>query len=149
MVMSGGAPFEIRKTTGIYVESGNPEVAAIGEALGALIRKSTEVPAAVTPLGTPGAGAIALRIAPDRASLGEEGYELNVTTDSVRLVANRPAGLFRGIQTIRQLLPADIESDAGAERSQWPIPALNIVDQPRFAYRGAMLDVARHFFTVD
>ena len=147
--MSAGAPFEIRKTTGIFVEPGNADVAAIGEALGALIRRPTEFPAVVTPLGTPTAGAIILRIAPDRSALGEEGYELNITSDSVRLVANRPAGLFRGIQTIRQLLPADIESDMGVERSQWTIPALNIVDRPRFAYRGAMMDVSRHFFTVD
>jgi hexosaminidase len=131
------------------VEPGNAEVAAIGEVLGALIRRPTQFPATVTPLGTPAAGAIILRLAPDRAALGEEGYELNVTSDSVRLVANRPAGLFRGIQTIRQLLPPEIESDMGAERSQWPIPALSIVDQPRFSHRGAMLDVSRHFFTVD
>jgi len=149
LVMSAGAPFEIRRTSSIYVEPGNAEVTAIGEALGALIRRPTQFPATVIPLGTPVAGAIILRIAPDRTSLGEEGYELNVTGDSVRLVANRPAGLYRGIQTIRQLLPPEIESDMGVERSQWPIPALAIVDQPRFAYRGAMIDVARHFFTVD
>jgi len=149
LVMSAGAPFEIRRTSSIYVEPGNAEVAAIGEALGLLIRRPTQFPATVTPLGTPAAGAIILRIAPDRTSLGEEGYELKVTSDSVSLVANRPAGLFRGIQTIRQLLPPEIESDMGVERSQWPIPALAIVDQPRFAYRGAMIDVARHFFTVD
>ena len=109
MVMSSGPAFQITKTSGVYVEGGNPEVAAIGEALGALIRKSTEFPVPVTPLGAPTAGAIILRIAPDRSSLGAEGYELNVTADSIRLVANRPAGLFHGIQTIRQLLPADIE----------------------------------------
>lgn len=149
LVLAPGAPFEIRRTTSIYVEPGNSEVAAIGEVLGALIRRPTGFPAAVSPIGAPTAGAVILRIAPDRASLGEEGYELRVTTDSVRLIANRPAGLFRGIQTIRQLLPADIESDMGVERFVWPIPALTIVDQPRFAYRGAMLDVARHFFTVN
>jgi hexosaminidase len=149
MVMSGGTPFEVRRTTGIYVEPGNPDAAAIGEALGNQIRRATEFPVLVTPLGTPAPGAIILRIASDRTSLGEEGYELNVTADSVRLVANRPAGLFRGIQTIRQLLPTDIESDMGSERSVWPIPALSIMDKPRYAYRGAMIDVARHFFTVD
>jgi len=149
MVMAGGTPFEVRRTTGIYVEPGNPEAAAIGEVLGNQIRHATEFPVLVAPLGTPAAGAIILRLAPDRASLGGGRYDQKKTADSVRLVANRPAGLFRGIQTIRQLLPTDIESDMGSERSVWPIPALSIVDKPRYAYRGAMIDVARHFFTVD
>ena len=95
-----------------------------------------------------GAGSIELRLAGDAASVGDEGYRLTVTTDSVRLVASAPAGLFHGIQTIRQLLPVEIESDIGVERSAWPIPALTIVDRPRFAWRGSMLDPARHFLTV-
>ena len=73
MVMSSGPAFQVSKTTGIYVEGGNPEVAAIGEALGALIRKSTEFPVPVTPLGAPTAGAIILRIAPDRSLSAPKG----------------------------------------------------------------------------
>ena len=141
--------FEITRTTGISVDGNNSEAAAIGQTLGAFLRRATGFPLVVSQ--TPGmgaAGSIALRLAPDRASLGEEGYEMTVTSDSVRIVANRPAGLFRGTQTLRQLLPADIESDMGAARYEWPVPALSIIDQPRFAWRGAMLDVARHFFTV-
>jgi len=149
MFLAGGPPFEIARTTGIYVDGSNPEVTSIGEVLAAQLRRPTGFPIAVSPLGTPSAASIILRLASDRTALGEEGYELTVTRDSVRLVANRPAGLFRGIQTIRQLLPAEIESDMGVERYDWSIPALTITDQPRFAYRGAMLDVSRHFFTVD
>jgi hexosaminidase len=149
MVIAGGPPFEIARTTGVYVDGSNPEVTSIGEVLAAQLRRPTGFPIAVSPLGTPSAASIILRLVSDRTALGEEGYELSVTKDSVRLVANRPAGLFRGIQTIRQLLPADIESDMGVERYDWSIPALTITDQPRFAYRGAMLDVSRHFFTVD
>jgi hexosaminidase len=148
MVLAAGSPFEIARTTGIYVDGSSPEVASIGEVLAAQIRRPTGFPVAVSPIGTPSAGSIILRLAPDRAALGEEGYELTVARDSVRLLANRPAGLFRGIQTIRQLLPADIESEVGQERYDWSIPALSITDQPRFAYRGVMLDVSRHFFTV-
>ena len=68
----------------------------------------------------------------------------------MRLVAGEPAGLFRGVQTLRQLLPAAIESaqSAAGVPKAWTVPAGRIVDRPRFAYRGAMLDVARHFFTV-
>jgi len=148
MVLATGSPFHIVRTTGIYVDGSSAEVTAIGEMLAAQIRRPTSFPVAVSPIGTQSAGSIILRLAPDRTALGEEGYELKVTSDSVSLVANRPAGLFRGIQTIRQLLPADIESEMGQERYDWSIPALTIADQPRFAYRGAMLDVSRHFFTV-
>jgi hexosaminidase len=148
MVLAGGSPFQIIRTTGIFVDGSSAEVTAIGEMLAALIRRPTGFPVVVSPIGTQSVGSIILRLAPDRTALGEEGYELRVTSDSVSLVANRPAGLFRGIQTIRQLLPPDIESEMGQERYDWSIPALSIADQPRFAYRGAMLDVSRHFFTV-
>jgi hexosaminidase len=148
MVLAAGPAFEIVRTTNIIVDTSNAELRAIGEVLAAQLRRPTSFPIAVSPMGaTPIAGAISLRLESNPA-LGEEGYELHVTRDSVRLIAYRPAGLFRGIQTIRQLLPADIESDMGQERYDWSIPALNITDQPRFAYRGAMLDVSRHFFTV-
>ncbi|HMI49044.1 MAG TPA: family 20 glycosylhydrolase, partial [Gemmatimonadaceae bacterium] len=146
--MAGGAPFEILRTTTIIVDTSNAEVRAIGEVLSALIRRPAGFPVAVSPMGsTPIAGAISLRLE-SRPALGEEGYELTVTHDSARVVANRPAGLFRGVQTIRQLLPPEIESDMGVNRVDWSLPALTITDQPRFAYRGAMLDVSRHFFTV-
>ena len=148
MVMAGGAPFEILRTTTIIVDTSNAEVRAIGEVLSALIRRPAGFPVAVSPMGsTPIAGAISLRLE-SRPALGEEGYELSVTHDSARVVANRPAGLFHGVQTIRQLLPPEIESDMGVNRVDWSLPAVTIVDQPRFAWRGAMLDVSRHFFTV-
>jgi hexosaminidase len=73
------------------------------------------------------------------AGLGDEGYELTVTSTSIRLVAARPAGLFHGAETLRQLL-----SVQGPRR----IGAIHIRDRPRFAWRGAMLDVARHFRSV-
>ena len=148
MVMAGGPPFEILRTTSIIVDTTNAEVRAIGEVLSALIRRPAGFPVAVSPMGsTPIAGAISLRLE-SRPALGEEGYELSVTHDSARVVANRPAGLFHGVQTIRQLLPPEIESDMGVNRVDWSLPAVTIVDQPRFAWRGAMLDVSRHFFTV-
>ncbi len=149
LFMGTGSPFAITRATVITLDGGNAEVREIGEALAALVRPSTGFPVVVSSTGSDSAvGSIRLRLATGRASLGEEGYELTVTSDSVSLVANFPAGLFRGVQTLRQLLPPDIESEMGSARSVWTIPALTIVDQPRFAWRGAMLDVARHFFTV-
>ncbi|HTI19986.1 MAG TPA: beta-N-acetylhexosaminidase [Kutzneria sp.] len=90
---------------------------------------------------------IQLLVAPD-PSLGDEGYQLTVNTNSVVLTANKPAGLFEGVQTLRQLLPASI--DAGTKQAgPWTIQGGRITDHPRFGFRGAMLDVSRHFFGVD
>ena len=148
LVMGTGAPFEVRRTTVIAVGD-NAEVRAIGESLAAILRPSTgfPIPVEATAADTV-AGSIRLSLVGARPALGEEGYELAVATTGLRLTAATPAGLFRGVQTIRQLLPPDVESEQGVSRSVWPIPVLTIVDQPRFAWRGAMLDVARHFFTV-
>jgi len=150
-----GAPFAITKATVIRVDNGSAEALQVAEAFGALVRTATDypLPASLVPVGapdtTPGAGnAIHLALASDRASLGDEGYELTVNADAVRLIAYRPAGLFHGVQTLRQLLPAKIESEIGIDRPAWYIPAVTISDHPRFAWRGTMLDVARHFFTV-
>lgn len=143
---ANATPFTLQRTSNIVVDAGNAEVAAIAEMLGALIRPPTGYPANVV-TGAAGPGAIVLRLNAGNPTLGDEGYQLTVTADSVRVVANKPSGLFHAIQTIRQLLPVDIESEMGVDRNQWTIPALTITDYPRFAWRGAMLDVARHFFT--
>jgi hexosaminidase len=93
-------------------------------------------------------GGIDLSLGYVPARLGTEGYELAVTRRGVSLKARTPAGLFTGVQTLRQLLPAAVESRT-KQRGPWVVPAGRVVDYPRFAYRGAMLDVARHFFTPD
>ena len=84
----------------------------------------------------------------DRADsrLGKEGYTLNVTNQEVSLSANEPAGLFYGMQTLMQLLPADIESKTVVKDFKWSLPCVTILDYPRFGWRGLMLDVSRHFF---
>ncbi len=147
MSMSGGEPFTISATTSIVVDGSNAEAARTAELLASVLRPSTGFPIPVSANAAP--NSIELRLVPDRASLGNEGYDLTVTRASILVVAYRPTGLFRATQTIRQLLPPSIESDMKMGDVGWTIPALSISDQPRFAWRGAMLDVARHFFTVD
>ncbi len=78
-------------------------------------------------------------------SLGTEGYRLSVTAHRLTVRAPETAGLFYGIQTIRQLLPTDIFRDAPVDSTDWSMPAVTIEDQPRFRWRGAHLDVVRHF----
>ena len=76
-----------------------------------------------------------------------EAYQLDIKNDSVLINARTAAGAFRGIQTLRQLIPEQ-SNDTLAEQPMWLIPTGKIDDAPSFGYRGAMLDVARHFFTV-
>jgi len=79
--------------------------------------------------------------------LGDEGYHLSVKTTGIVISANKPAGLFYGAQTLWQLLPQEIESISKISGVNWRAPAVEITDYPRFAWRGLMFDVSRHFFT--
>lgn len=83
----------------------------------------------------------------DDAQLGAEGYKLTVTKKGVVIKANKPAGLFYGVQTLAQLLPKQFESATLVKGISWTAPCVDITDYPRFAWRGLMLDVSRHFFT--
>jgi hexosaminidase len=147
-----GSPFTVTATTSIVVPAGNAEVARTGEMLAALLRVPTASPIAVTPSDAAAPrGSIVLRLGGER-SLGDEGYQLSISADSVRVTGATPAGVFRGVQTLRQLFPAGIEMELTYGRRAapaWSVPPGTITDRPRFAWRGAMLDVARHFFTVD
>ena len=82
-------------------------------------------------------------------SLGNEGYHLDILENKIALKANRAAGLFYAIQTLLQLFPNEIEAAKGYKTEIWRLPACSITDKPRFAWRGLMLDVSRHFFTTD
>jgi hexosaminidase len=74
-----------------------------------------------------------------------EAYQLNISSSEISITADSAAGIFYGIQTLLQLIPE--KTSLGDNKSQYAIPVVSITDYPRFAWRGAMLDVARHFFT--
>ncbi|MDX2369158.1 MAG: family 20 glycosylhydrolase [Colwellia sp.] len=78
----------------------------------------------------------------------KDSYQLTVETNKVTLTANSASGLFYAAQTLRQLLPAEIENRMPINKTQWLIPSVNIIDAPRFKHRGMHLDVSRHFFDV-
>ena len=82
---------------------------------------------------------------PTLARLGAEGYRAEVSASGVLVSAPEAAGLFYGLQTIRQLLPPQIFREAKVEGVAWTMPAVTIEDRPRFGWRGAHLDVGRHF----
>lgn len=82
-------------------------------------------------------------------SIRKDGYRLKVTTGAVSLSANEPSGIFYGIQTLLQLFPTLVERNADVMvDDKWVLPVVTIEDHPRFGWRGLMLDVSRHFFTV-
>jgi hexosaminidase len=91
-------------------------------------------------------GAILLTTRDANANPGSEGYELAVAPDSVVIRAANPAGFFYGVQTLLQLLPPQIFSPRPSQ-ANWTIPCVRIQDQPRFQWRGLMLDVSRHFYS--
>ncbi len=137
--------FTVAAGAEILVGAGQAEAARIGRYLAQLIGTTKEsTPAVVMGSDSVPRGSIELALDAAIDSLGEEGYTLSIDTAQVRIAAATPAGLFYGVQTLRQLMPPWIEYTAIPPRPI-KVPAARIVDRPRFAWRGAMLDVARHF----
>ncbi|MFA9192728.1 glycoside hydrolase family 20 protein [Flavobacterium sp. FZUC8N2.13] len=79
-------------------------------------------------------------------NLNREAYQLEVTSKSIVITANENAGFIYGLESIRQLLPTAIESKKQVANVNWVIPNVSIKDEPRFQWRGLMLDLSRHFF---
>ncbi|MEU6549815.1 beta-N-acetylhexosaminidase [Streptomyces sp. NPDC046915] len=138
----GGAPYRITGDTRIRVDDSR-EVRRVGAYLADILRPSTGYR---LPLTAHGRGGIRLHLA--KGPFGAEGYRLHSGADGVTLTARTPAGLFHGVQTLRQLLPAAVEKNS-VQPGPWQIAGGTVQDAPRYPYRGAMLDVSRHFFTVD
>jgi hexosaminidase len=124
------------------------ETEAVGELLASSLRPSTGWPWAVA-RGGARPGDIVLEVDSSRDDLGQEGYVLLVDDRHLTVRAAAAAGVFWGTQTLLQLLPPEIESDETTDGVVWRAPMVVIEDQPRFEWRGVMLDVARHFFTID
>jgi hexosaminidase len=89
---------------------------------------------------------IELKLLDELSSLGEEGYKLNITNKKVLITAYKPQGIFWGIQTLRQLFPDEILRTAVVDDVEWILPCVNIVDEPRFKWRGLMIDYSRTFW---
>ena len=81
--------------------------------------------------------------------LGVEGYHLDITPEKVTIFTNSTEGAFYGVQTLFQLLPAEIFSSKSVINVEWMVPCCVIYDKPRFSWRGMHLDVSRHFFPLE
>ena len=97
----------------------------------------------------PPEGSIYLTTINTNPELGIEGYNILSTPKIVKISAYKPEGIARGVQTLRQMLPAQIANSTVVNNVEWTVPASIINDKPVYSYRGLMIDVARHFFTVD
>ena len=141
--------FMLESDAAVYVSSGSDELMKTGNYLAEKLRPATGYKIDVKATDkTPGAGNIFITLAASEPKLGNEGYELVITDKKIVLSANKPEGIFNGIQTLRQLFPSSVEL-ATRQAGPWKVASGTIVDYPEYPYRGVMLDVARHFFGVN
>ncbi len=144
-----GKDFSFTYSTAIFYSKKDTALKKSALFLARLLRPSTGFPfPVVTAENKPKGSAIFLSLnKKEDQELGNEGYRLRITKTKIYLTANKPAGIFRGIQTLRQLLPPRVEKRV-LQSGPWKIPTAKIIDYPAYSYRGTMLDVSRHFFGV-
>jgi hexosaminidase len=146
-------PVEIQQNSGFYTLAKSATVGfnkAESRDIAELLVQKLKVPtgfALKAVQGNKGTIQLNLNAVPD-PQLGKEGYTLVSSSKGVVINANQKAGLFYGVQTLLQLFPKEVEGNAVVQM-KWTIPAVKITDYPRFAWRGLMLDVSRHFFVKD
>ncbi|HOX76116.1 MAG TPA: beta-N-acetylhexosaminidase [Bacteroidales bacterium] len=148
-VTATGDYFTLKPNTTIYVKGESSELFNIGHYLADRLRPATGFKLNVkTTFTEPGNGSILLTLSGVGGNQKEGSYELVITKKQIRLSARTHEGLFYGVQTLRQLFPAGVEMTTPQE-GPWKIATGTITDYPEYSYRGSMLDVARHFFSVD
>lgn len=134
------APFQLTAAT--TVGGNTSEAKAIAKVLADKISAATGYNFTIRDIGN-----IQLNINKQpNAEIGDEGYTIESDVKTVKINANKKAGLFYGVQSLLQLMPKEIESKTPV-KAQWTIPSVRVTDYPRFAWRGLMLDVSRHFFS--
>ena len=140
-VTATGQAFKLESTTVINVQEGLEQSGKhLAESLGKITGANFEVKTS----GEVPVSGIYLSLSAGKPELGNEGYELVIAKELVEIKANQPAGVFNAIQTLLQTMP--VKAVAGETVA---IATGTVTDYPEFGFRGSMLDVARHFFSVD
>lgn len=147
-VTATGEYFVLKPATIIYCSVTIPESEKIGVYLGERIKPVSGFGLKVKNVEKAPSRGIYLNLSSEAVEKKAEGYVLEITKKQIKLTASEPAGLFRGVQTLMQILPAGLDSLA-AEVKKIAVPTGTITDYPRYSYRGVMLDVSRHFFGVE
>jgi hexosaminidase len=146
-ITATGDYFTLKAKSSIFVRGEADEMIQIGQYLADRLNQVTGFTTKVkTTSAEPRSGNIYLSLSDQDNKLGDEGYELTITKHLITLTAGKPAGIFRGIQTIRQIITGD---SASGKPGVFKIAAGTITDYPDYSYRGMMLDVSRHFFGVE
>ncbi len=146
-------PVSIKITSGKFILTettsilSDPKLKEVSEYLKNLIQPSTGFQLQIKDLNSRSGNddSISLKLIDEDTQIGDEGYNLIINPQKTIISAKTPAGIFYGIQTLRQLLPPSIENDEHIDNGNWEIHCLEIIDYPRFPWRGYMLDEARHF----
>lgn len=141
--------FVLSEDTAIIVQAAEEDVeltSTFANVVAEIWRTSTGYDLPVTDSGE-AAGNIVLKVA-GQGTEEDESYTVEVTSSQVEVTASRPAGIWNGLQTLRQLLPDEAEKKELVSNTVWAMPCCSIEDEPEYSYRGQHLDVARHFFTV-
>ena len=146
VALSASERFAITKETAIETPAGQADLQRIAKDLADLLRPALDGTPTIRDASNQVApNAIRLEISPSAQQNSDEGYDLTIASTGVRIVGASAAGVFYGVQTLRQLLPWSVEL-RGARPHAIAVATGHIVDRPRFVWRGAMLDVARHFY---
>ena len=141
VVADASAPFVLNSNTVIYVQTNSQDMKRNASMLASYIKEAT----GITPtIGKFVKGSPAIILSIDKTISNAEGYKLNANAKQISIAGASAAGVFYGIQTLRKSLPL-----CSGKAAQVSIPAVQITDAPRFAYRGTHLDVSRHFVTTD
>ena len=138
----GKSSFKFKRGTLLVVENAGQKLVA--DQFAGLFEKSAGWKPQVALGGDEGSNQVYFKTEP---GLPAEGYSLEVQKDRIKIKASQPAGFFYALQTLRQLLPREIESSQQQEKTEWLVPVISISDSPSFPWRGYMLDVSRHFFS--
>ena len=137
----GKSSFQFNKGTQLVTES--IEQKLIAARFAELMGKPTGWKLDIVVGGDEGSNQVYFKTEP---MMEPEGYSLEVSQKRIEIKAAKPAGFFYALQTLRQLLPPEIESAQKKQNVEWLVPVVSISDYPAFKWRGFMLDVSRHFF---
>lgn len=144
-IEQGNGSFSFNQSTKIYLSNETLDLKASSNFLSGLFAQSSGI-SLIETNKKPLKNYVGLII---DNKLKDNYYELSVTRNRIIIRANTPQSIFWGIQSLRQLLPVEIENPTQVSQVEWTVPCVEITDFPQFNYRGLMLDVARHFYSVD